>query len=123
MGSAHRCQPALPLAQVPHKHARQLQAVAQIVDALPELEAQVRSVSSIPRPSRRQCDRRLIRRCWAMRCACCCGCSSARRSWFRCRFPITAAASSAASALCSKKSSTTSSALRCTSLGEQLAAL
>jgi len=43
MRSAHRLQPALPLAQVPHKHARTLAAIAQILDGLPALEAQVLS--------------------------------------------------------------------------------
>lgn len=41
MRSAHRRQPALPLARVPHKHARTLAAIAQILDGLPALEAQV----------------------------------------------------------------------------------
>lgn len=41
MRSAHPVQPALPLAQVPHKHARTLAAIAQILDGLPALEAQV----------------------------------------------------------------------------------
>ena len=41
MRSAHPIQPALPLAQVPHKHAKKLAAIAQILDGLPQLEAQV----------------------------------------------------------------------------------
>jgi IS5 family transposase len=43
MRSAHLVQPALPLAPVPHKHARTLAAIAHILDGLPELEAQVLS--------------------------------------------------------------------------------
>jgi IS5 family transposase len=41
MRSAHPIQPALPLAQVPHKHARTLAAIAQVLDGLPALEKQV----------------------------------------------------------------------------------
>lgn len=43
MRSGHPLQPALPLAQVPHKHARTLAAIAQILDGLPQLETQVLS--------------------------------------------------------------------------------
>jgi len=52
MRSAHRLQPALPLAQVPHKHARTLAAIAQILDGLPALEAQVLSDLVPPRVRR-----------------------------------------------------------------------
>ncbi len=41
MRSAHPIQPALPLAQVPHKHAQKLAAISKVLDALPQLEDQV----------------------------------------------------------------------------------
>lgn len=41
MRSAHPLQPALPLARIPHKHALKLAAIAQVLDSLPQLEAQI----------------------------------------------------------------------------------
>jgi IS5 family transposase len=41
MRSAHRVQPSLPIGRIPHKHALQLHRIAQILDGLPQLEAQV----------------------------------------------------------------------------------
>ncbi len=41
MRFTHRLQPSLPLAQLPHKHAVTLRAISEILDQLPQLEAQL----------------------------------------------------------------------------------
>lgn len=51
MRQAHRLQPPLPLAQVPHKHAALLARMAEVLDSLPQLEAQV--LADLVRPGTR----------------------------------------------------------------------
>jgi IS5 family transposase len=56
MRSAPRIQPSLPIGQIPHKHALCLRRIAQVLDNLPQLEAQVLD-DLVPRLVRRDVGR------------------------------------------------------------------